>query len=398
MKILPITNYTNYNRFQNKPVKNNAGTTSPVQNHYVSFGQAQKFADILLNHLKEPRRKQQMQEYSNLFSAVTTLIAKKLKDIGVEYNEVYNNISPIKSLESTWSKINRSGSMDIRDQIRRTLFCNNAYDLSALENIIKEYNDCGYVIAPINIPVEKMIEKGYIPSKSELKKGFVELPDLDIRMDRDKITKFVPELNGYISKPQMSGYEDIQMRFINKNDTKKPNPIKHELIIIFGDNYAKAKHYESEKIYKYTRQLDELKFYKNTKSEGLKKRTSEYIDAIKTKLNSCISTNLFSSAKSLDVTNINNDIPLNALENAEQMKSLNIYFAKLREKGHNYYKIAEQRAKTDARRARITKSHEADSKLLAEIKKNLEESIEFFNKNKYFKNLPDIYPKTTKSA
>ena len=130
----------------------------------------------------------------------------------------------------------------------------------------------------------------------------------------------------------------------------------------------------------------------------MKKRTGEYIDAIKTKLNSCISTHLFSSAKSLDVTKINNDIPLNALEDAEQMKSLNMYFAKLREKGHNYYKFAEQRAKTDARRARIAKNHEADSKMLAEIKKNLEESIEFFNKNKYFKNLPDIYPKTAKTT
>ena len=392
MKILPITNYQNHNKIQSVPRYSNSTVTSPIQNNYVSFGQAQRFADIFLYQLKKPSRKKQVLEHSNLFSAASSSIAKKLEDRGVMYNEIYNSISPIKSEDSYWSKVQRSG-FDVRDEIRRTFFCNNAYDLTVLKDIIKEFDDFGYLIAPINIPVEKMVEKGYSPSKSEFKKGFVELPDIDIRLDSDKITKFVPELNSYISKPQKSGYEDIQLRFVTKSDVKEkePNPIKHELIIIFGDNYAKAKHYESEKIYKFTRQLDEMKFYRNTKSEGLKKRTGEYIDAIKTKLNLRISQNLFASANSLDVKNIDNEMLINVSE--QEMKELSKYFSKLKEKGHKYYEIAEQRAKTPARLKKIKQEHETDSKLLAEIRKNLEESIAFFNEKKYFKNLPDIYGK-----
>lgn len=390
MKILPITNYQNFNKIQSVPRHSNSNATSPLQNNSVSFGQAQKFADIFIDHLKKPSRLAKLEKASNMFDAVTSHIAKKLETRGVIYNEKYNSISPIKSLESTLSKVQRSGSFDVPDQIRRTFFCSNAYDLSILEDIIKGYAECDFALNKIDIPVEKMIEKGYSPSKAELKKGVVQLPDLDIRLDRDKITKFIPELNGYISKPQSSGYEDIQIRFINVND-KEPNPIKHELIIIFGENYAKAKHYESEKIYKFTRQLSELKFYKNTKSESLKKRTSEYIDAIKTKLNLRVSQNLFASANSLDVKNIDNEMLINVSE--QEMKELSKYFSKLREKGHTYYEIAEQRAKTPARLKKIKQEHETDSKLLAEIRKNLEESIAFFNEKKYFKNLPDIYGK-----
>jgi len=386
MNILPIISYSNYYRTQISPKHNNC-VTSTIQNNSVSFGQALKFRDIFMDQLKKTSRKAQVQEYSNLFSAASSSIAKRLESKGVTYHETYNSISPIKSEDSYWSKVQRSG-LDVRDEIRRTFFCKNAYDLTVLEDIIKQYNDLGYAISPINIPVEKMVEKGYTPSKSELKKGFVELPDMDIRFDRNNIAKFVPTLNGYISEPQKSGYEDIQLRFIKKSDQKNPNPIKHELIIIFGENYAKAKHFESEKIYKYIRQLNELKFYRSTKSEGLKKRTGEYIDAIKTKLNLGISQKLFASANSLDVKKIDNEMLINVSE--QEIKELGKYFNKLREKGHNYYEIAEQRAKTPARLKKIKQEHEADSKLLAYIRKNLEESITFFNEKKYFKNLPSL--------
>lgn len=390
MKILPITNYQYNNRIQSVPKHSNSNVTSPMQNNSVTFGQSQKFADIFVHQLRQPSRIAKLEKASNMFDAVTSHVAKKLESKGVTYNEEYNSISPIKSLESTLSKVQRSGSFDVPDQIRRTFFCKNAYDLSVLEDIIKEYSECDFALSKIDIPVEKMVEKGYVPSKAELKKGFVQLPDLDIRLDRDKITKFVPELNGYISKPQASGYEDIQIRFVNIND-KESNPIKHELIIIFGDNYAKAKHYESEKIYKFTRELDELKFYKNTKSENLKQRTKAYIASIKSKLNLGISKKLFESANSLDVSNIDNEMLINVSE--QELKELSKYFAKLREKGHMYYEVAEQRAKTPARLKKIKKDHEADSKMLAGIRKSLEESIEFFNEKKYFKNLPDIYEK-----
>lgn len=389
MKILPLINYQNYNNKINRtPSAVQTNVTTPIQRSAVTFSGYQNLGEIFLQQLQKPSRLAELQKASNMFDAITSHVAKKLENSGVSYNEKYNSISPIKSFKSTWSKIQRSGSFDVPDQIRRTLFCKNSYDLSVLKDIIKEYGECDYILAPIDVPVDKMVEHGYIPSKAELKKGFVTLNDLDIRMDRDKITKFIPELNSYISKPQGSGYEDIQMRFINKNE-KKSNPIKHEVIILFGDNYAKAKHYESEKIYKFARQLDELKFYKNTKSETLKQRTKDYITAIKSKLSLGISKKLFESANSLDVSNIDNEMLINVSE--QELKELNKYFTKLREKGHKYYELAEQRAKSPARLKKIKAEHEADSKLLAEIKKNLEESIAFFNEKQYFKNLPEAY-------
>lgn len=385
MKILPISNYQSYNKVKNVPISRQSVVTAPRQNNAITFSGYQNLGEIFMHQLQKPTRLAELQKASNMFDAITSHVAKKLEGSGVIYNEEYNSISPIKSFKSTWSKIQRSGSFDVPDQIRRTLFCKNSYDLSVLKDIIKEYGECDYVLAPINVSVEKMVEHGYVPSKAELKKGFVVLNDLDIRMDRDKITKFVPELNGYISKPQGSGYEDIQMRFINKNSK---TPIKHEVIILFGDNYAKAKHYESEKIYKFARQFDELRFYRNTKSENLRQRTKDYITAIKSKLSLGISKKLFESANCLDVSNIDNEMLINVSE--QELKELGKYFTKLREKGHMFYELAEQRAKTPARLKKIKEDHEADSKLLAEIRKNLEESIAFFNEKKYFKNLPEM--------
>ena len=49
------------------------------------------------------------------------------------------------------------------------------------------------------------------------------VPDLDIRLEdvSDQITKLSPELRYSIGKPQKSGYEDLQMRFIRDFDKKK---------------------------------------------------------------------------------------------------------------------------------------------------------------------------------
>lgn len=87
----------------------------------------------------------------------------------------------------------------------------------------------------------------------------ITVPDLDIRLENvsEQVTKLDPHLRYSISKPQKSGYEDIQMRFIRDFDKKK-NPIQHELIILFGPHYSKAKHDESKYVYDALRKFDEL--------------------------------------------------------------------------------------------------------------------------------------------
>ena len=122
------------------------------------------------------------------------------------------------------------------------MYCKNIYDLSVLkEQIIPEFAQRGFLLAPKEVSLEKLESTGYIPTKTEQKRGYVIKRDLDIRLDNEQITKTVPEYASYISKPQDSGYEDIQLRFIRSYDTKE-NPLQHELIIIPGENYAKAKH------------------------------------------------------------------------------------------------------------------------------------------------------------
>ncbi len=389
MKIFSIPNYQINKRVQNNKMYSvpfAPRIKAPLSVDTVSFKMAPNTGrDIIEHQIGKKINSKAMQNLANTFLRILDSIALELKDLGIEFIKAYSEKSCIKSKDAWMSKIMRSGKLRIPDGIRATLFCKNAYDLSILKKIIEMLESCNYEIVEIEHPISKAALFNHIPTKTETKNGIFKVKDIDIRFDKNDITNSLPEFTNYISKPQKSGYEDIQIRFVNKTDKRK---IQHELIIIPGKNYARAKHYESEKIYKYTRMLDELNFYKNTKDEESRNKIQVNIDSIKFILNLEISQKLFKSAKNADVYNINNNLLISLSE--QDITQIKKYFAALKTECKKYYDSIEKRAKTPKRTNYIKKKHEEDTKLLTQIQKNILESIEFFNEKKYLKNLDDL--------
>ena len=392
MNISPIINYrNNFTQKYQAPIKKQDNNSSLPVNSVgsITFRGPVTLEEAYLKQLKQPFNIERLKRISTIYLDIIESVASKLKALGTDFDRAYCEKSPIKSPEACISKVTRSGSLKMPDQIRATLFCKNAYDLSILqEHIIPAFAERGFYIAPKDIPLEKMVEKGYIPTKTELKKNYVTRQDLDIRLDNEQVKHSSPELNPYISRPQSSGYEDIQLRFVRAQDKTK-SPIFHELIIIFGKDYSKAKYYESDKIYKITRTLNELKFLKETRSEKTKILTKRYIELIKSILSSEISKKLFESAKNLDIYKIDNNMLINVSEqNILEIKKL---ISNIRVEARKYYESAELRAKSPKRIKMIKKQRDNDAHLLSQFQKSIFESIEFFNNVKYFNKLPDTY-------
>ena len=392
MNILPV-NFGNTYNIRKIPSNNNltAKQTSPLKTDSISFGRTGYImADALEHQLGKPENVKRMNRIATIYMDILESVAKELKDEGVSFDRTYCQKHAIKSPKAYRSKISRSGSFDVRDGVRATLYCSSLYDLSVLNNkILPVLENRGLVVAKTEVPLEKMLKKGYVPTKTELEKQEILVPDLDIRLYGvdDQLTKLDSKYQYLISSPQGSGYEDIQIRFVRDYDNKA-FPVLHELIILPGKNFAKAKYYESDKIYKNTRQLDELNFIKNMKDEKYLALAKRHISIIKSMLSFGISQKLFGCAKNIDVYNINDNIILNMP--AQDITVIKNSFSELRKVAKEYYDLLESRVKTDASLKKIKNDRTADSKLLTDLQKNVLESINFFNEIKSFKNLPEM--------
>ena len=320
MQILPISFKLNNYNTQN-PQYTSTGLIKPnyrnqLTKDTVSFGAAKLISDTVWhNFVKEIPR---LKRIGMAFLDATEAIANKLKDDDVVFvRELFEN-HVVKGADSKLSKVNRSKTFDVRDTIRTTLFVKNPYDLSILfDKIIPEYtkSNRGYNIATILTSISSLMERGYIPFEEEkfikeffniqhtkeshhkffrelkklgydydetkkllteylkegktpnndeivkiigtLKKG---VPDIDIRLKKNRINiSDIPEEYKYsLGKPQKSGYEDIQIRFIRDYDLGKDNPIYHELLIQFGPTYNKNAVKEHHMVYEPLRLFDEL--------------------------------------------------------------------------------------------------------------------------------------------
>ena len=390
MRILPAINYK-ISPIHYQPIAksdNRAVQTQPAHNN-VSFCGPSTIADAYMGQLIKPHNINRLKRLSTTYLDIIESVAATLKAHGTDFDRAYCEKSPIKSPEACISKVARSGNLKMPDQIRATLLCKNAYDLSILnEHIIPAFAERGFVLAPIDVPIDEIVEKGYIPTKAELKKGTVKRKDLDIRLDKEQITHIPAEYSNYISQAESSGYEDIQMRFVRDYD-KKDSPVLHELIIIFGKEYSKAKYYESEKIYKYTRTLKELHFLNETKNENKKTITKRYIALIKSILSSGISKKLFESAKNLDIYNIDNSMLINVSE--QDILEIKKFISHIRAEARDYYDFAEKRAKSPKRIKMLKKQRDEDANLLTQFQNKIMESIDFFNNVQYFNKLPETY-------
>ena len=385
MNIQITPNFYNHSVNRQKAANNNTNIIYPnlktLSSDTVSFSGKNRISDFVAKGVSD--NMERLERIATTYLDVLESVAGKLKDDGVSFDRAYCELHPVKSPESYTSKITRSGSFKVPDAIRATLYMKNPYDLSILnDKLLPEMKKRGYILADVEFPLEEMYKRSYPINEADKsnKSKIVKIPDLDIRLEDagEKRHLLSPNLRYCISKPQKSGYEDIQMRFIREFDKKK-NPLMHELIILFGPNYALAKHTESEKIYSHLRQFDELhlKFDELAPNQDAV-QAKRYIDLIRQMFRGKVSEKLFMNAKNKDLYEISEEIPIHFSQTDAQMN--NAYFAVLLDKLNSCYKELKAAAKASmsATKQLNTDAHH-DRTLIAKIQEALKETMAYFN-------------------
>lgn len=383
LSITPALSRANHLNSINSPVQNKNVTVPKLNNlskDTVSFsgigGASSKVSDFLEAQVAAdtPRLRRLAITYLDILESV----AFRLKDKGFSFDRAYCELNPVKSPKSYSSKIVRSGKFKVPDTIRATLYCNNPYDLDSLNSLLTEMKKRGYVLGTEKMTIKDLMKRGYIPTEEEAKKLDLEktVPDLDIRLDdvADQVTKLPEELKYSIGKPQKSGYEDIQMRFVRDFDSRK-NPVSHELLIVFGPNYSKAKHAESSFIYTPLRELDELHVDLSNKTIGShSQKASRYIYLIKQMFRGKVSEKLFLNAKNKDLYDLSDSIPISFSETDVNM--FENYFSGLNDRVSSVYKEARKAPKiTDSEKKQLAKDLRSDKTLLNKVHDNLKKAI-----------------------
>lgn len=324
-----------------------------------------------------------MERIATTYLDVLESVAHKLKHLGVSFDRAYCEQNPVKSPEAYTSKIVRSGTFRVPDAIRATLYMKDPYDLSILcENLLPEMRRRGYILSNADVKAEELLKRGYmsLPDGSTDATKTFKLPDLDIRLDdmSEKAGLLPIELRYSISKPQKSGYEDLQMRFIREFDTKQ-NPVQHELIVLFGPNYAHSKHIESEKVYSHLRKFDEIRFDLNKNNQNTNITTANrYIDLLKQMFRGKVSEKLFLNAKNKDLYDITEEVPINFSQT--DVNLFESYFKGLQNKINALYKERLKAAESSSTATKQLKSDmRHDKNLIITIKKGLNETIDYFN-------------------
>lgn len=377
---------------------------SPLKADTVSFsGSGAKIADFLEGQFiaDNPR----LHRIATTYLDVLESVAFKLKEKGFSIDRAYCELSPVKSPAASASKVVRSGSFKVPDTIRATLYCDDPYDLSKLyDNLLPMMQERGYVLADTKMSVQDLMKRGYIPTDEEIKimerleaNDFaspaeeIELisrlrkpvKDLDIRLDTEEtigqVTNLPPELRFSIGKPQKSGYEDIQMRFVRDFDKKK-NPVQHELIVLFGDNYSRAKHDESKYVYNFLRKFGELHAdLSDTSRESHSGKIDTYIKLVRQMFSGKVSQKLFLNAKNKDYSGIPDEVPIKF--DKDDIKLFEGYFNGLRFRLANLYKqFRNAQDLTSIEKRQLTKDYNSDKETLEFIYEGLKNTIEHYNK------------------
>lgn len=383
MNINAITPNILYNNKSNIYSTNNNQIIKPqykntLTHDTVSFGNAAKISDFLASSFSKDMNR--LERIATVYMDALEAVALKLKDFGVSFDRAYCEMNAVKSPQSYTSKVVRSQSLDVPDRIRATLYINNPYDLSILnDKLLPEMQKRGYVLADTQMSIKDLIKRGYTPTAEELTNTSVKksIPDIDIRLDdvADQRYKLAPELQYSIGKPQKSGYEDIQIRFIREFDKKKA-PIQHELIILFGPEYAKAKHLESQKVYSFLRKFGELNMKFEDKTIGSNSLSaSRYIELIQQMFRNKVSEKLFQNAKNKDLYKIKEEVPI--IFDEEDIKLLDNYFSGLKKRLGKCY--TEIKPKKRQHKDVLESNHKQDSRLILEIQKGLNKTVDYFN-------------------
>ena len=388
MNILPITPYLQNNfSAQRKELNNSVTVIQPkyyntLQKDTVSFSGKipNKIADFVEVGLSKEQKR--FERIATTYLDVLESVAAKLEDYGVSFDREYCELNPVKSPQSYTSKIIRSGSFNVPDTIRATLYMKDPYDLSILnDKLLPEMEKRGYVLSHIEVNPEELRKKGYSLSAKEAAKPYIKIPDLDIRLEdaAEQADKLAPELKFAIGKPQKSGYEDIQMRFVREYDTKR-SPVQHELIILFGQNYAMAKHIESEKIYNQLRQLDELHIsFDEMKDNPHALKAKRYIDLLKQMFRGKVSEKLFLNAKNKDLYDMSEEVSITFSDTDKQV--FESYFAELLDRLNSYYKELRKSAQVSPSATKqLNSDAKQDRAVIQTVQAKLKDAIEYFNR------------------
>ena len=364
----------------------------------------------------------------------------------------------VKSPESMIKKIIRSGSLKVPDTIRATAFCKNPYDFDNLLKLLSEMEQSGYVVDKVPVKVADLMKRGYIPFdeermimnylknpkdkdvKSAVKQFFVDndydikevrtlldelkalgrepdkdefleafsklekmVPDIDIRLQPSKVTseqiKKLPEIFRYrISKPQSSGYEDIQIRFIRDyiKESDKESQIPHELIILFGENYYNAKTRESTYVYSHLRRFKDLtvkRYLDNGKYDFLTQKFKSTVEAIENLFRREVSKKEFANAKNIDYAN--DKATEKIIFTDADKEALDTYYKILYKEIAKPYDFAIKRT-SKSRRTSLRTSLNKDRASIKEIYDGLKETIEKYNSGEAY-HLTDPKPEKVKS-
>ncbi|MFI3300717.1 MAG: hypothetical protein R3Y28_04775 [Candidatus Gastranaerophilales bacterium] len=326
-----------------------------------------------------------LQKLAITYLDIVESIAMKLEKFGIIFDRAAQEPHSVKSATSSTSKLARSGEKPL-DLIRTTLYSENPYDVQTLfSEILPEFEKRGYVLAEKKVSVLKAEQKGYkllsqedlaLPEHLKAKK-MITVPDLDLRLDPEKVdvTKIPAGYSHALSKPQKSGYEDIQMRFVREFDPSKKYPQEHELIILFGKNYDAAKHMESDNVYNAIRKFDELSLDTSKAKFGSGEfRAQRYIDMINEFARGKFSQKLFLNGKNKDFYQISNPIPIEF--NAENQKVLDGYFTGLKSRVIKIYQEKLKAARSTTRKKEIQTNAKADKALIDKIKTELNDGIQ----------------------
>lgn len=371
----------------NISASNNYPNLKPLAKDSVSFtgipGAGAKVSDFLEAQVAADTPR--LRRIATTFLDVLESVASKLKENGFSMDRAYCEKNPVKKPDSYASKVVRSGSFKVPDAVRATLYCDQPYNLNNLVALLGEMEKRGYVLEEVDTPVLDLIKRGYVPTEKETKnltKATKKVPDLDIRLEdvSDQVTILPERLRYSIGKPQKSGYEDIQMRFVRDFDTSR-QPVSHELIVVFGPEYSKAKHFESSRVYGNLREFDELHTDLSDKTMGSHaQKATRYIDLIQQMFRGKISEKLFINAKNKDLYQISDEVPITFSENDK--KVFESYFAGLKDRINSVY--SETRKANKGKKellSQINKDARADRTLLEKLYKNLKETIAVFDSN-----------------
>lgn len=392
MNIQLLTPYIGINNNKNQNVNKTvtAGTNlitpmaKPLNADTVSFGNAVKVANRMADHVQSSYEADvpRLIRIATTFLDVLESVAGKSKGKYV-FDRAYCEQSPVKSSASYVDKVTRSGSFDIRDKVRTTLYCRDLNDLSLLvADLLPELKLRGYVLDKVPMSIKDLMKRGYVPADKDLKNlnKTINVPDLDVRLDNvsDQVGVLPSELRYSISKPQKSGYKDIQMRLVRDFIDNKRTPVLHELLILCGENMAKAKHFESERIYSHLRKFDDLNIeFSDDASSVSSAKAKRYIELIETMMRGKVSQKLYQNAENKDVYDIADEIPIFFTESDAQM--FENYFIGLKKHIDLLYREAKKDPKVDAETLKqLNKDHREDKSSITKIHDALRTVVDEF--------------------